>query len=307
MRGSRPRQSARPNGPETNPDHSMRTIEALHQAQNAPIADLTTYRALPTSSVGHLDPFLFLNHHGPQVYPAHNQGLPFGPHPHRGFETVTFILAGDIMHQDSDGHQSVIEAGGVQWMTAGRGLIHSEISSDEFKRVGGPLEILQLWVNLPARLKMTAPHYEGLQEAEIPTAILDEGRVTIRAVAGEWAGTAGAFRPLTDMALATIGFREGGRLVLPIAAERTVFCYVVRGRLRINGQEAAARQLVEFTYIGDGLEAEALTNDAVLLLGHALPFGEPIVSYGPFVMNSEAEIQQAYADYRAGEFGTWQE
>ncbi len=285
----------------------MRTIKAQHRAQSAPIADLTTYRALPTNSVEHLDPFLFLNHHGPQTYPAHNQGLPFGPHPHRGFETVTFILAGDIMHQDSGGHQSVIGPGGIQWMTAGRGLIHSEISSDEFKQTGGPLEILQLWVNLPAHLKMTEPSYIGVQEPDIPAIALDAGRVTIHAVSGEWGGTAGAVQPLTDMSLATINFRQGGSLDLTIPATRTIFCYVIRGRFRINGQETEMRRLVEFNADGDEFQAEALTDDAVLLLGHAAPFGEPIVAAGPFVMNSEAEIQQAYADYRAGKFGTWQE
>ncbi|OWP64607.1 nuclease PIN [Hymenobacter amundsenii] len=284
----------------------MRTIKSQHRAQNAPIADLTTYRALPTNSVEHLDPFLFLNHHGPQTYPAHNRGLPFGPHPHRGFETVTFILEGDIMHQDSGGHQSVIAAGGIQWMTAGRGLIHSEISSDEFKQTGGPLEILQLWVNLPASLKMTEPNYIGVQESDIPAVALDEGRVIIHAVSGEWAGTAGAVQPLTDMSLATINFRQGGRLNLTIPAERTIFCYVIRGRFRLNGQETEMRRLVEFNADGDEFQAEALTDDAVLLLGHAAPFNEPIVAAGPFVMNSEAEIRQAYADYRAGKFGTWQ-
>ncbi|SDY22312.1 pirin family protein [Hymenobacter psychrophilus] len=283
----------------------MHTVKAVHQAQNAPVGDLTTYRALPTRSLPHLDPFLFLNHHGPQTYPAHNRGLPFGPHPHRGFETVTFILEGDIMHQDSGGHRSVIGPGGVQWMTAGRGLIHSEISSDEFKQAGGPLEILQLWINLPARLKLTEPHYIGLQEPQIPAATLDEGRVVLHAVSGEWAGTAGAVRPLTDMALATFNFRQHGHLRLPVAAGRTIFCYVIRGRLRINGREAEARQLVDFNYDGDALEAQALTDDAVLLLGHAAPFGEPIVAAGPFVMNSEAEIRQAYQDYQAGLFGTW--
>ena len=285
----------------------MRTIKAQHRAQNAPIADLTTFRALPTSSVEHLDPFLFLNHHGPQVYPARNRGLPFGPHPHRGFETVTFILEGDIMHQDSGGHQSVIGPGGIQWMTAGRGLIHSEISSDEFKQTGGPLEILQLWVNLPARLKMTEPNYIGVQESDIPAVTLDEGRITVHAVSGEWGTTTGAVQPLTDMSLATINFRQGGQLNLTIPAARTIFCYVIRGRFRINGQETEMRRLVEFNADGDEFQAEALTDDAVLLLGHAEPFQEPIVAAGPFVMNSEAEIRQAYADYQAGKFGTWQE
>ncbi|MBT2557046.1 pirin family protein [Hymenobacter sp. ISL-91] len=285
----------------------MRTIKTVHQAQNAPIADLTTYRALPTNSLQHLDPFLFLNHHGPQVYPANNRGLPFGPHPHRGFETVTFILEGDIMHQDSGGHRSVIGPGGIQWMTAGRGLIHSEISSDEFKQAGGPLEILQLWINLPARLKMTEPRYIGLQEPQIPAVSLDEGRVTVHAVSGEWAGKAGAVQPLTDMALATVNFRQNGRLHLPIAAARTIFCYVIRGRVRVNGQQAEARQLLEFNPDGNELQAQALTDDTVLLLGHAAPLREPIVAAGPFVMNSEAEIRQAYQDYQAGLFGTWTE
>ncbi len=115
-----------------------------------------------------LDPFLFLNHHGPQTYPANNRGLPFGPHPHRGFETVTFILEGSLAHADSASHQSVINAGGVQWMTAGSGIVHAEISPPAFLREGGPLEILQLWVNLPAHLKMSEPRYVGLQQESIP-------------------------------------------------------------------------------------------------------------------------------------------
>lgn len=284
----------------------MRTIKRLHRAVSAPIADLVTYRALPTQSVEHLDPFLFLNHHGPQVYPANNRGLPFGPHPHRGFETVTFILDGDIMHQDTGGHQSIIGPGGIQWMTAGRGLIHAEISSPEFKHEGGPLEILQLWVNLTAKDKMVEPRYIGLQEPEIPSVVLQEGRVAINAISGNWAGTAGAVQPLADIQLATINFLEGGTLELNITAERTIFFYVVRGQLRVNGQEVEARQLVEFNYDGDYLHVEALS-DAVLLLGHAKPFQEPIVAYGPFVMNTEKEIQEAYQDYQAGKFGRWEE
>lgn len=281
----------------------MRTIKQQHRAVNSPIADLVTYRALPTQSVEHLDPFLFLNHHGPQVYKPNNQGLPFGPHPHRGFETVTFILAGDIMHQDTGGHQSIIEAGGIQWMTAGSGLIHAEVSSPEFKRTGGPLEILQLWVNLPARRKMTTPAYTGLQAAEIPTVALDEGRVQLHAVSGEWAGTAGGYQ--SDIQLATLNFQAGGKLELPAPADHTVFFYTIQGRLRVNGQETEARYLTEFNYDGNTLHIEALT-DAVLLLGHAQPFQEPIVAAGPFVMNTEQEIRQAYQDYQAGKFGRWE-
>src|ERR1700692_3099449 len=137
----------------------QRTVKKVFAAVRDDIADLVTYRALPTSQVDMIDPFLFLNHHGPQVYPPHNHGLPFGPHPHRGFETVTFILEGELTHRDTAGHESIILEGGVQWMTAGSRLVHAEVSSSEFKRNGGPLELLQLWVNLPARLKMTTPRY----------------------------------------------------------------------------------------------------------------------------------------------------
>jgi redox-sensitive bicupin YhaK (pirin superfamily) len=281
----------------------MRTVILKHRAVNAPIADLVTYRAMPTQSVEYIDPFLFLNHHGPQTYRANNRGLPFGPHPHRGFETVTFILEGDILHKDSSGHESVIEAGGIQWMTAGSGLIHAEVSSGNFKKTGGPLEILQLWVNLPAKYKMTAPRYIGLQQKEIPAVPLAAG-VTAHAVSGDWAGTAGAVQPLADVALAWLDLAAGATVTVPITASRSIFFYVVRGSVRVNGTEASARELVEFNYDGDELVIEGL-KDSVLLLGHAVPFGEPVVSGGPFVMNTEAEIRQAYADYQQGKFGTW--
>lgn len=282
----------------------MRSIKKQHKALSAPIADLVTMRALPTQSIDYIDPFLFLNHHGPQVYKPHNRGLPFGPHPHRGFETVTFILAGDIMHKDSSGAESVIEAGGVQWMTAGKGLIHAEVSSEAFKQKGGPLEILQLWVNLPARLKLTEPKYVGLQKEAIPTITLDEGRIMLEAVSGNWEGQQGAFEPHTDIALAVVRFKQSSRLEQQISADRNIFFYTISGRLTVNGQETQSTWLTEFNNDGSELHIEA-TSDAVLLLGHAMPFHEPVVSHGPFVMNTASEIQQAYQEYREGKFGSW--
>src|SRR5436305_1756837 len=145
-----------------------RTIARVHAAVRDDIGDLVTRRPLPGPALDQVDPFLFLNHHGPQVYPPHNQGLPFGPHPHRGFETVTFILEGELAHRDSAGHESVIREGGVQWMTAGRGITHAEVSPAGFLERGGPMEMLQLWVNLPSRLKMSPPRYVGLQRDRIP-------------------------------------------------------------------------------------------------------------------------------------------
>ncbi len=162
-----------------------------------------------------MEPFLILSHHGLQTYPPHNSGLPFGPHPHRGFETVTFIQKGDLKHKDSGGYQSVIKAGGVQWMTAGSGLIHAEVSSDEFKETGGEIEILQLWVNLPAKHKMTKPLYIGLQRDEIKTVSADNGKVKVNLVSGTLDEVEGAIKPLTDVFM-RISSRKGAKSKRPL-------------------------------------------------------------------------------------------
>ncbi len=284
----------------------MRSIKRIHQADYRPIADLITYSPMPTGSLEMIDPFIFLNHHGPQKYPPNNNGLPFGPHPHRGMETVTFILKGDIAHKDSGGHKSVIESGGVQWMTAGSGLIHAEVSSEAFKKEGGDLEILQLWVNLPAKLKMTEPNYKGLQKDQIPEVKLNEGKITTQVVSGEFKGTKGAFDTLTDISLATIQFKKGAQLQLEIPEDHNIFFYVISGELKVNGQQAMFRHLVEFRNDAEELQIEAV-EDSILLFGHAKPFEEPVVARGPFVMNSMEEINQAYMDYQAGKLGSWEE
>lgn len=282
----------------------MKTIKAHHKAEYEPIGDLITYRAMPNAHIpmNQLDPFIFLNHHGWQNYPPNNNGLPFGPHPHRGFETVTFILEGDLMHKDSNGGSSVIKAGGVQWMTAGSGLIHAEISSPEFKKNGGPLEILQLWINLPAKYKMAEPHYAGLQKDEIPSLKSDEGKVLINIIAGDWFGTAAAIKTLTDIHLASIEFSTNGKMNLSVPEDQNVFLYVVKGELLINGEVASMHHTIQFSHEGSMIEMKALTN-ALIIFGYAQPFHEPFVAYGPFVMNSQEEIMQAYEDYHAGKLG----
>jgi redox-sensitive bicupin YhaK (pirin superfamily) len=281
---------------------NARTVRTLHPALRDDIADLTTSRPLPGPGVEQIDPFLFLNHHGPQTYPPNNHGLPFGPHPHRGFETVTFILQGELAHSDSGGHESIIRAGGVQWMTAGRGLVHAEVSPASFKRSGGGLEILQLWVNLPARLKMTEPRYIGLQRADIPSFDTDEGRATVDLIAGEWDGHTGPIRSLTSVCMTTIRLAAGGTLCCPTPPGRNVFLYVVRGELTVSGTPAPARNLVELNDDGDAVDLVA-TTDSFALFGHAEPYNEPVVSHGPFVMNTREEITQAIRDYQAGKFG----
>jgi redox-sensitive bicupin YhaK (pirin superfamily) len=280
---------------------SNKTIRRLHPAVRDDIGDLLTQRPLPNPHLDQLDPFLFLNHHGPQVYPPDNHGLPFGPHPHRGFETVTFILDGMLTHKDSAGHESIIRAGGVQWMTAGRGIVHAEVSPREFLRTGGPLEILQLWVNLPGRLKMTTPDYTGLQREDIPALVAGAG-VTLNLIAGEWNGVTGPVTSLTGVFMSTIEMRAGSSVRLPDLQSRTVFLYVIRGSITIAGQRAGAFHLAELNAIGDAVELNAET-DATLLFGHADPIGEPVVSHGPFVMNTREQIVEAINDYQAGRFG----
>lgn len=282
----------------------MKKIKKIHKAQYAPMGDLVTYRALPTREVEYIDPFLFLNHHGPQVYKPNNQGLPFGPHPHRGFETLTFILEGDITHEDTGGGKDVIEAGGVQWMTAGSGLIHAEISSEEFKRNGGPLEILQLWFNLPAKHKMTKPNYIGLQKEAIPVATENDGRVRVNVISGNWNDIKGPIPSLSDIHMASIEMKADSSFTTEVEAGRNIFFYVVRGEVKVNGETAAKLALVEFENEGESIRVEA-SEESYLLFGHAQPFNEPVVSHGPFVMNTEQEIQEAFRDYQNGKMGTW--
>jgi redox-sensitive bicupin YhaK (pirin superfamily) len=284
----------------------MRSIKQVHKAEYRPIADLITYSPMPTASIQMIDPFLFLNHHGPQQYPPNNNGLPFGPHPHRGMETVTFILDGDIAHKDSGGHKSVIGSGGVQWMTAGSGLLHAEVSSEKFKKEGGDLEILQLWLNLPAKYKMTDPKYLGFQKDQIPTISLDDGRVIGQVVSGSLEETAGAFNTFTDINLATLNFEESAKITITIPEDHNIFFYVIKGKFEVNGEQVKALHLAEFDNNGEELEIEAKA-ESVLLFGHAKPFEEPVVARGPFVMNTMEEIDEAYADFQTGKMGAWKE
>lgn len=280
----------------------MRNIKKIHDSHYAPIQDLITYSPLPSESIDHVDPFLLINHHGPQVYKPGNNGLPFGPHPHRGMETVTFIIDGDIFHRDSGDNKGTILPGGVQYMSAGKGLIHAEVSSDDFKAKGGNLEILQLWLNMPAKNKMDEPHYKDLQKDDIPK--VKEGNATIDVLSGEWKGQKGAFQTPSGISLYTLYLENGSNVKTTIPKDHNIFFYMVRGRVDVNGKTAEMRQMVEFNDDDTTIEITA-GEESIIILGHAAPFHEPIVSRGPFVMNSEMEINQAYADYQSGKFGTW--
>lgn len=272
----------------------------IHNAIKDDIGHLITYRAMPTHSVNHLDPFLFLNHHGPQEFPPKNQGLPFGPHPHRGFCTLTFILTGDLVHKDSTGSESRIEAGGIQWMTAGKGIVHAEISSEEFKEKGGPIELLQLWINLPGSLKSIPPYYLGLQEEEVPKVENDAYQAQV--ICGALDGVEGELNIIDGLMMSRIDLQANQHFNYSVPNGHEVFCYLVRGQAEINGQKVAARQLIQFDQKGGKVQVKAFDEKAILLFGHGKAYEEPIVAQGPFVMNTREEIEEAYQDYRAGKF-----
>jgi quercetin 2,3-dioxygenase len=276
------------------------TLLTTHAAYRDDIGDLVTRRPVPGPGLEQIGAFLFLNHHGPQTYAPGNHGLPFGPHPHRGFETVTFILEGSLAHTDSAGHESIIRASGVQWMTAGRGIVHAEVSPAEFKQGGGPMEILQLWVNLPGKLKMTAPRYVGLQEDAFPGVAAGEG-ATLHLVSGDFDGRTGPIESLTGVFLCWAALAAGATLTFDGLAGRDLFLYAVRGAVRVGDRMLPNWHLASLSP-GDTLTLTA-DEPALILFGHAAPIPEPLVAHGPFVMNTVEEIRQAYADYQMGKFG----
>jgi redox-sensitive bicupin YhaK (pirin superfamily) len=264
------------------------------------IADLVTFTAFPSYQVEHLNPFLLLNHHGPQVYPKNNNGLPFGPHPHKGMQTVTFVFEGDIRHADSAGFGQTIHAGGMQWMRAGKGLLHMETSSEDFKESGGPLDIIQLWLNLPKAMKESEPLYVGAEANEISFTENDGVRFyCLSSIAGE-----GLIQPGFPCTLGWYEISVGKHLTIEIPTGFQVLWYQSKGSGLLNSDTIEAHQL----YLPDDGVTKisfAAHTDCRIVFGMAKPIEEPIVMQGPFVMNTEEEIHQAYEDFRKGKMGVW--
>lgn len=258
------------------------------------------YSPLPLPDGNTIDPFLLLHHHGPMTLPPFNAGMPFGPHPHRGFETVTWIIKGHVVHKDSHGFHSRIDEGGVQWMTAARGLIHNEYVEETFKETGGDLELLQLWINLPAKDKMIPAKYRGLQKDDIPVITNDKVKVAI--AGGQWNGHKGALQSITDINAFLIDISEGGSTKINVSKERNILFYVLHGEVTVNGRTTGNRSMVLFNNDGDEIEISA-GKDALILYCDGLPLNEPVAWHGPYVMNTQTEIMEAMRDERMGKFG----
>ncbi len=248
-------------------------------------------------------PFLLLDYGGPTTFEPTTKRRGVGQHPHRGFETVTIDYDCEVSHSDSSGGGGTIGPGEVQWMTAASGIVHEEYHGEHFAKQGGPFEMVQLWVNLPARDKMAAPGYQGITRDQIPQVDLPDGAGTARVIAGELLGTKGPARTFTPMQVWDLRLKAGHTVTLPAAEGHTTAPFVLRGRLRLaDGKEVSAAQMAVHSRDGQDVSFEVLEDATVLWLAGE-PIDEPIVGYGPFVMNSEAEIHQAFADFQSGKMG----
>lgn len=249
-------------------------------------------------------PFLLLDHLGPGKLEPKSKKKGVNEHPHRGFETVTFVFAGELQHKDSTGGGGLIKRGDVQWMTAASGIQHIEQFSSEFRESGGPFEMVQLWVNLPAKDKMSAPRYQSLLNEDIPKIILDDQTSYIRVVAGELNQTTGIAKTFTAMNVFDIHLVKDQQITLPAAEGTTTLIYLRKGKVQFSSDEESLEEqaMAVMSSLGTGVQIKALENCDLLFLS-AQPLNEPINGQGPFVMNSYDEILQAYDDIKTGKFG----
>ncbi|MDY7545921.1 pirin family protein [Glaciimonas sp. CA11.2] len=252
---------------------------------------------------GHLNPFLLLDYAGPAEFAPteHQRGV--GQHPHRGFETVTIVYEGEVAHRDSTGNGGVIGPGDVQWMTAASGILHEEFHAPEFSKKGGAFEMVQLWINLPAKDKMAPPGYQGIINKDIPVVSLADDAGTMRVIAGEFNGAQGPAHTFTPINVWDVRLRQNSSTTLPIPTGHVAAVVVLHGTILVNGAEVAREaQVVLLDRDGDSVLLEA-NSDATLLLLSGAPLDEPVFAHGPFVMNTREEIVTAMQDFNSGRFG----
>ena len=264
-----------------------------------PVRSLCSY----STHAKQLSPFLLLDYAGPAEFAPAAKPRGVGQHPHRGFETVTIVYKGEVSHRDSTGQGGTIGAGDVQWMTAGSGILHEEFHSEAFTKSGGMLHMIQLWVNLPAKDKMTAPGYQAITKAEIPVVGLPENAGTLRVIAGQYGDAKGPAHTFSPMNVWDLQLQVSRLVTVPANDHWNTALIVLKGNVTINGEHAAREgQLVVLSADGSDVAVEASTDATVLLLSGE-PLNEPVVGYGPFVMNTHEEIQRAITDFNSGRFG----
>lgn len=283
----------------------LRSVESIHRSTGFHwVGDgfhVSTYFPSAGLPAERVSPFVLMDYGPPKEFtPLAHGKRGVGWHPHRGFETVTLAWEGAVAHQDNAGHAGIIGPGDVQWMTAGRGIFHEEYHEDQFTKAGGRMHMMQLWVNLPRKDKMAAPGYQPITTADIPRVALDGGEV--RVIAGAYEGARGPAHTFTPITMLDVRLGAGGRLPLALPPTHNALAVVAKGRVRAGEESARTGELILFANDGEHLELTADEESHIVLLSGA-PLDEPIVQYGPFVMNTMDEIRQAIADVQTGKFG----
>lgn len=281
----------------------MRNIKIILPADKVKLGKADILQALPIQNIDQVSPFLLLHHFKKLNIPAGEVELDVSPHPHRGFEPVTFLFEGGLHHRDSRGNEGFLKSGDVQWMTAGMGIVHSEQASQEFIDAGGNFHLVQLWVNLPKQFKMTTPAYQDIKSETIPVYTSEDNGITVRLVAGEWNGLSGAAKTFTSINAMHVLLKKDKYDEINIPVNHNLLLYVLEGFVEINGKHHAKEGFIAiFKNDGEFISVKGIADSAFLLLSGE-PIDEPVASYGPFVMNSQTELMEAVRDYQMGKMG----
>jgi redox-sensitive bicupin YhaK (pirin superfamily) len=280
----------------------MRQIDKIINSRDVQMGPNTIAQPLPSSGISQADPFLLIHHAGPKNYNPGDNALSVDAHPHRGFDPVTFVFNGEVEHKDSLGNHSIIGAGGVQWITAGKGIVHSEKTPASFREKGGMFEIIQLWINVPKSQKYSEPTYQGFASHEIPQFQSDDKKTRLSIFAGKYKDLSGPVRTRNDIQAYTAYLEKDGQIDLEFEPELNVIIYQLGGHTTTNSTEISDKQLVIFKREESGISIKAAVISRLLILAGA-PLREPIFQYGPFVLNSKEELIDTIRDFETGKMG----
>ena len=286
----------------------MKVLKSIQHSIASPFVNMGLIRLrqpLPSEGVENVDPFILLHHYGPYAISEFNNPFDLGPHPHRGFEPITLLFKGEQFHRDSLGNEMVVKAGGVQWTTAGHGIVHAEAPTKEFVKKGGTLEGIQLWLNLPAKDKLMPPNYQHLEAAQIPKIFSEDQKVQLNVIAGNQKEQTGLIKTQTVVNVFTAVAEENGMLEIEIPQNHQSLIYVLDGTVLVNDSTVLKKgenQMIVFNQDGNSIQFEAKTISTILILSGE-PILEKVIQYGPYVMNTQTEILEAMRDYQQGKMG----
>ncbi len=283
----------------------QRSIKTATASDFVNMGPIRLRQPIPTNGIDKVDPFILLHHYGPYKISSESNPFDLGPHPHRGFEPITFLLKGEQLHRDSLGNESVVKAGDVQWTTAGRGVIHAEGPTKVFVEKGGELEGIQLWLNLPKSHKMMPANYQHVKGEDMPVVKSKDHKTTIRIVSGELENKKGLIKTQTPVNSFIVDIVEAGEYFVNIHSSHQALVYLLAGDVLINNETALlynADQMIVFNNDGDGFTISA-NEDSKLLVLSGEPLNEPVANRGPYVMNTQTEIMEAMRDYQQGKMG----